>query len=86
MLYGISDYNIYRLQRIQNTAARTVINIRKYDHITPILQKLHWLPVRLQDFTNNYLSMTWHLNIITNWPPFESLPENSGYLSSLEKF
>ena len=21
-------------------------NTRKYDHITPILQKLHWLPVR----------------------------------------
>jgi len=34
------------LQRIQNSAARIVTNTRKYDHITPILQKLHWLPVR----------------------------------------
>jgi len=46
LLYGISDYNIDRLQRIQNSAARIVTNTRNYDHITPILQNLHWLPVR----------------------------------------
>ena len=46
MLYGISDYNINRRQRIQNSAARIVTYTRKYDHITPILQNLHWLPVR----------------------------------------
>ena len=46
LLYDISDYNINHLQRIQNSAARKVTNTRKYDHITPILQKLHWLPVR----------------------------------------
>ena len=39
LLFGISDYNINRLQRIQNSAARIVTNTRKYDHITPILQK-----------------------------------------------
>jgi len=50
MLYGISDYNINRLHRIQNSAARIVANTRKYDHITPILQNLHWL----QDFVNNF--------------------------------
>ena len=27
-------------------AARIVTNTRKHDHITPILQTLHWLPVR----------------------------------------
>ena len=46
LLYGISDYNINRLQRIQNSAARIVANTREYDHITRILQKLQWLPVR----------------------------------------
>ncbi|KAK2148909.1 hypothetical protein LSH36_475g01030 [Paralvinella palmiformis] len=45
LLYVISDYNINRLHLIQNSAARIVTNTRKYDHITPILQKLHWLPV-----------------------------------------
>ena len=44
LLYGISDYNINRLHRIQNTTARIVTNTGKYDHITQILQKLHWLP------------------------------------------
>ena len=46
LLYGISDYNISRLQWIQNSAASIVTHTRKYDHITPIFQKLHWLPVR----------------------------------------
>ena len=46
LLYGISDYNINCLQRIQKSAARIVTNTRKYDHISPIFQKLHWLPVR----------------------------------------
>ena len=32
---------------IQNTAARVVSFARKYDHITPVLLNLHWLPVRL---------------------------------------
>ena len=46
LLYGISDYNANPVQRIQNSAARIVTNIRKYDHLTPVDQKLHWIPVR----------------------------------------
>jgi len=46
LLYGVSDYNINRLQRIQNCAARIITNTKKYDHITPVLRNLHWLPVR----------------------------------------
>ncbi|KAK2146497.1 hypothetical protein LSH36_604g02000 [Paralvinella palmiformis] len=46
LLYRISDYNIDRLQRIQNSAARNVTNTRKYDQITPVLQHIHWQPVR----------------------------------------
>jgi len=34
LLYGISDYNINRLQRIQNSAARLVTNTRKYDSVS----------------------------------------------------
>jgi len=43
LLYGISDYNINQLQRIQNNAARIVTNTGKYNHITSIIQNLHWL-------------------------------------------
>ena len=37
--------NIARLQKVQNFAARIVTGARKYDHITPMLKELHWLPV-----------------------------------------
>jgi len=46
LLNGKSEYNINRLQRIQNSAAHIVTDTRKYEYITPILQNLHWLPVR----------------------------------------
>jgi len=37
---------INRLQRIQNRTTHILTDTRKYDHITPILPKLYWLPVR----------------------------------------
>ena len=41
--------NVARLQKVpQNFAARIVTGARKYDHITPILKELHWLPVAKQ--------------------------------------
>lgn len=45
-LYGLPDTQINRLQRIQNIAARIVTRSQKTCHITPVLQSLHWLPVR----------------------------------------
>jgi len=46
LLSGLPAYLIGRLQRLQNSAARVVLNLRKYDHITPALRQLHWLPVK----------------------------------------
>ena len=43
---GLSGFNQHKLQSIQNTLACIVTNHRKYAHVTPILQKLHWLPVK----------------------------------------
>ena len=34
------------LQSVQNAAARLVAGSRRSDHITPVLRRLHWLPVR----------------------------------------
>ena len=31
---------------ILNTAARVIFRLRKYDHITDVLIKLHWLPIQ----------------------------------------
>ena len=43
---GISQTNLNKLQRIQNSLARVITNTSKYQHITPTLKKLHWLPIR----------------------------------------
>jgi len=44
-LSGITNDQLNRLQRIQNCAARVIFKKKKYDHITPILKELHWLPL-----------------------------------------
>jgi len=43
---GIADDLLQRLQSVQNAAARLVAGSRRSDHITPVLRRLHWLPVR----------------------------------------
>jgi len=35
-----------KLQSLQNAAACLVTGTRKFDRITPVMQELHWLPVR----------------------------------------
>ena len=45
LLYGINGYLVSQLQRCQNNAADLISLRRKYDHITPVLKDLHWLPV-----------------------------------------
>ena len=46
LLGGITNENISRLQRVQNSLARIVSGSRRIDHITPILRDLHWLPIK----------------------------------------
>ena len=46
LLYGIGDDLQTKLQSVQNATARVVTGTRKFDHITPVLRQLHWLPVR----------------------------------------
>ena len=46
LLAGLPQSHIAPLQRIQNTAARLVTRTKKYEHITPIIRSLHWLPVQ----------------------------------------
>lgn len=45
LLYGIPSKLMYKLQKVQNTAARIITRTSKYSHITPVLKELHWLPV-----------------------------------------
>ena len=43
---GISQANLNKLQRIQNSLALVITNTSTYQYITPILKKLHWLPIK----------------------------------------
>ena len=45
VLYGLPKFLIKKLQRVQNFSARLITGSYKYDHITPVLKSLHWLPV-----------------------------------------
>ena len=46
ILYGLPVTELNKLQRVQNVAARLISRTPKSHHITPILQQLHWLPVK----------------------------------------
>ena len=46
LLAGLPNDKLDKLQRIQNSAARLVLRRSKYDHATPMLKELHWLPIR----------------------------------------
>ncbi len=45
LLYDLPKYQIAKLQRIQNMAARLVFKLPKFSHVTPLMIELHWLPV-----------------------------------------
>ena len=46
LLYNLPNSQIAQLQKLQNAAARIISLSSKHSHITPILQNLHWLPVK----------------------------------------
>ena len=47
LLYGTPGVHLKlgKLQRLQNAATRLVCTVSRYDHITPSLINLYWLPV-----------------------------------------
>ena len=72
LLYGrLPDYQLAKLQRVQNSAARLVYRKSKFCHITPLLKKLHWLPINLRDLvqnsTFNVQDHKWLSSVIHNW-------------------
>ena len=46
LLFGLPDSTIRSMQNIQNSAARLILGLSKFEHITPALQQLHWLPIK----------------------------------------
>ena len=58
LLYGLPDMLLKILQRVQNAAACLVTGAKLHDHITPVLARLHWLPVK-QRITFKILLLTY---------------------------
>ena len=58
MVFGITSHLLDKLQRAQNAAARMLTRTRKFDHISPVLRNLHWLPIR-QRIKYKSLLLTW---------------------------
>ncbi len=87
---GCSSRLINKLQMVQNAAARVPTRTRKYDHITPVLSTLHWLPIKhfidfkillitykaLNGLATQYLS-----ELLSHYsPPRPLRSQNSGHL------
>ena len=51
LLYGIPKTTMSRLQYVQNCAARLIRGARKFDHVTPLLIDLLWLPMTYRPMT-----------------------------------
>ena len=46
VLHVAPSYSIKKLQRVQNNAARIVLEAPRRSHASPFLRTLHWLPVQ----------------------------------------
>ena len=62
LFFGISEHELDRLQKLQNSLARLIYSRKKSDHVTDLLHKLHWLPIR-QRITFKILFMVYKIFI-----------------------
>jgi len=47
VLVGLPASTLTPLQQVQNAAARLILGLSRWSHITPALKQLHWLPKKL---------------------------------------
>ncbi len=90
LLGGCSARLINKLQLVQNAVARVLTITRKYEHISPVLSRLHWLPVEHHiDFiillitynALNGLAPQYLSELLSHYSPPHSLcSQNSGHL------
>jgi len=87
LLVGLPDSLIHRLQLAQNAAARVVSRTRKFDHISPVLRALHWLPVRqrivykilllVYKIVNNISPPDYLVSLVSPYTPARTLRSSS---------
>ena len=94
LYFNLPSYLIAKLQKVQNAAARLVTGTSKYDHISPVLYDLHWLPVK-QRIIFKILTLTfkciYHLapsylsDLISVYSPSRTLRSSSQFLLNSKK-
>jgi len=67
LLHGSLTSSIHTLQRVQNNAARIVLQASRRCHANPLLRQLHWLPVR-HGINYSLAVMTYNIRSITLLP------------------
>ena len=55
VLQGVAGKDLEKLQRVQNTLARAVTGSRPFAPAAPLLQSLHWLPIKFRIIENSKL-------------------------------
>ena len=53
LFLGISAYDAGRLRKFQNSCARLIYGLKKRDHVSGILNELHWLPCEARIYFKN---------------------------------
>jgi len=66
--HNLPNYQLNRLQQIQNSLARAVVTASKSSHITPILKSLHWFKVN-ERIEYKLLSLTYKV-LTTSQPSY----------------
>ena len=94
LLYGLPKSSIYRLQKIQNNAARIITRTKRREHISPVLRSLHWLPI-LSRIDHKIMSLTFKAinnlapkylqEMITIYEPTRTLRSQSASLLQVPK-
>ena len=88
--YGLPKFLLEKLRRVQNFSARGNTGSYKYDHTTPVLKSLHWLPIEQRIRYKNavlafkcvYGSAPDYLQILAElYPPRRTLRSSSDKLT-----
>ena len=94
LLYGVAGGDIARLQQIQDTLARIVTRSNPFAHAPPLLQSLHWLPIKFRiDFKVSLLTFktlqtgqpSYLHNTLSIATPSRALRSNQGLLLTVPR-
>ena len=85
----MTNASLKPLQLVQNAAARILAKTKRFEHITPVLASLHWLPIKLSHWFKvllitfkalNGLAPPYLKDLLHPYIPAELLSQNAGLL------